>query len=191
MVFGESLINDGVAVVAEHNLPWNLCQVLYKMMNSFAGIISIGETVTLTNCLMGLLSFCTIALGGLFIGGSMSFLGFGKQTQELWSEWSLPWSRSSPRRYYDPLRESARYSTYHPKVRVIEPLAVLSCAYLSYMLAELVSFSGGAINSLFFVNWMNFQGSYHWLGVASSRLTMPSKIYPTSLRRRSNISLQC
>ena len=29
------------------------------------------------------------------------------------------------------------------KVRVVEPLAVLSCAYLSYMLAELVSFSGG------------------------------------------------
>ena len=43
------------------------------MMNSFAGIMSIGETVSLTNCLMGLLSFCTIALGGLFIGGSMSF----------------------------------------------------------------------------------------------------------------------
>ena len=48
------------------------------MMNSFAGIMSIGETVTLTNCLMGLLSFCTIALGGLFIGGSMSFFGFWK-----------------------------------------------------------------------------------------------------------------
>ena len=27
-------------------------------------------------------------------------------------------------------------------MRVVEPLAVLSCAYLSYMLAELVSFSG-------------------------------------------------
>ena len=39
------------------------------MMNSFAGIMSVGETVTLTNCLMGLLSFCTIALGGLVIGG--------------------------------------------------------------------------------------------------------------------------
>ena len=38
-------------------------------MNSFAGIMSVGETVTLTNCLMGLLSFCTIALGGLAIGG--------------------------------------------------------------------------------------------------------------------------
>ena len=44
-------------------------QVLYKMMKSFAGIMSVGETVTLTNVLMGLLSFCTIALGGLAIGG--------------------------------------------------------------------------------------------------------------------------
>ena len=51
-------------------------QVLYKMMNSFAGIMSVGETVTLTNCLMGLLSFCTIALGGLVIGGC-EFVLFG------------------------------------------------------------------------------------------------------------------
>ena len=39
------------------------------MMKSFAGIMSVGETVTLTNCLMGLLSFCTIAIGGFGIGG--------------------------------------------------------------------------------------------------------------------------
>jgi len=99
MVFGESLINDGVAVV------------LYKMMNSFAGIMSIGETVTLTNCLMGLLSFCTIALGGLFIGITVGVI-------------------------------TALITKFTQEVRVIEPLAVLSCAYLSYMLAELVSFSG-------------------------------------------------
>ena len=45
-------------------------------MNSFAGIMSVGETVTLTNCLMGLLSFCTIALGGLAIGGYFFYWNF-------------------------------------------------------------------------------------------------------------------
>ena len=70
------------------------------------------------------------------------------KTQELWSALWLPWSLSSPRRY----RHIAKSSTCHCenahspcwKVRVIEPLAVLSCAYLSYMLAELVGWSGGS-----------------------------------------------
>ena len=55
------------------------------MMNSFAGIMSVGETVTLTNCLMGLLSFCTIALGGLAIGGWKSIWKQLSFLQELWS----------------------------------------------------------------------------------------------------------
>ena len=61
-----------------------LCQVLYKMMNSFAGIMSVGETVTLTNCLMGLLSFCTIAIGGLAIGGWKFVLFRETMFQESW-----------------------------------------------------------------------------------------------------------
>merc|ERR1719322_1130379 len=60
---------------------------------------------------MGLLSFCTIALGGLFIGIMVGVI-------------------------------TALITKFTKEVRVIEPLAVLSCAYLSYMLAELVSFSG-------------------------------------------------
>ena len=70
MVFGESLLNDGVAVVGA---PSTTCspQVLYKMMNSFAGIMSTGASPTLEDCLMGLLSFCTIALGGLLIGDKL------------------------------------------------------------------------------------------------------------------------
>ena len=45
--------------------------------------------------------------------------------------------------YLSPYKNSPLFS--YSKVRVVEPLAVLSCAYLSYMLAELVSFSGGLI----------------------------------------------
>ena len=54
------------------------------MMNSFAGIMSVGETVTLTNCLMGLLSFCTIAIGGLAIGGWKFVLFRETMFQESW-----------------------------------------------------------------------------------------------------------
>ena len=46
-------------------------QVLYKMMNSFAGIMSTGASPAMEDCLMGLLSFCTIALGGLLIGDTL------------------------------------------------------------------------------------------------------------------------
>ena len=99
MVFGESLLNDGVAVV------------LYNMMNSFAGIISTGEEVTITACLLGVTSFFTIALGGLLIG---MLTGLA----------------------------TALITKFTKEVRVVEPLAVLMMAYLSYMLAELVHWSG-------------------------------------------------
>ena len=100
MVFGESLLNDGVAVV------------LYNMMNSFAGISSTGATVTLEDCLLGVTSFLTIALGGLVIGLITGLV-------------------------------TALITKHTKEVRVVEPLAVLICAYLSYMLAELVHWSGG------------------------------------------------
>ena len=56
IVFGESLLNDGVAVV------------FYNMMISFAEISAAGDAVTYQQILLGCLSFVTIALGGLTIG---------------------------------------------------------------------------------------------------------------------------
>ena len=61
LVFGESLLNDGVAVV------------LYNMMSVFAGMESEGIEVTSTQILLGFGSFFTVAFGGLGIG---LFYGF-------------------------------------------------------------------------------------------------------------------
>jgi len=99
MVFGESLLNDGVAVV------------LYEMMSVFAGITSEGEDITVTACIMGITSFFTIAVGGLLIG---MLTGLA----------------------------TALITRFTKEVRVVEPLAVLMMAFLSYMLAELLSWSG-------------------------------------------------
>ena len=51
IVFGESLLNDGVAVV------------FYGMMNSFAEIEAAGFTVTVVDCVLGCTSFFTVAGG--------------------------------------------------------------------------------------------------------------------------------
>ena len=76
LVFGESLLNDGVAVV------------LYDMMNIFVGMENAGEVVTIDQVLakgydhhhqlvdriyflqilLGILSFFTVVGGGLFVG---------------------------------------------------------------------------------------------------------------------------
>jgi len=56
LVFGESLLNDGVAVV------------LYKMMTAFAGMEYQGDDINAGHILIGICSFLTIALGGLAIG---------------------------------------------------------------------------------------------------------------------------
>jgi len=56
LVFGESLLNDGVAVV------------LYNMMSVFAGMESKGLDVKTEHILLGVGSFLTVALGGLMIG---------------------------------------------------------------------------------------------------------------------------
>ena len=56
MVFGESLLNDGVAVV------------LYDMMNSFAGMEYSGAEIKIVDIVLGVTSFFTIAIGGLTIG---------------------------------------------------------------------------------------------------------------------------
>ena len=56
LVFGESLLNDGVAVV------------LYNMMSVFAGMESKGMEVKMEHIMLGVGSFLTVALGGLMIG---------------------------------------------------------------------------------------------------------------------------
>lgn len=56
MVFGESLLNDGVAVV------------LYGMMNSFAGMTLTGVQIEVIDIVLGVTSFFTIAVGGLLVG---------------------------------------------------------------------------------------------------------------------------
>ena len=56
LVFGESLLNDGVAVV------------LYRMMKTFTSMEHHGLSVTAADVGLGCLSFLTIALGGLAIG---------------------------------------------------------------------------------------------------------------------------
>lgn len=56
LVFGESLLNDGVAVV------------FYKTMNTLNTINSSGVDIEATQYLLGFLSFFTVALGGLFVG---------------------------------------------------------------------------------------------------------------------------
>ncbi|XP_023342389.1 Na(+)/H(+) exchanger protein 7 [Eurytemora carolleeae] len=99
MVFGESLLNDGVAVV------------LYNMMNAFAGLESTGAEVTGLHIITGIGSFFTVALGGLFVG-----FVFGLIT--------------------------AVVTKYTTDIVALEPLAVFSLAYLSYVFADLVNWSG-------------------------------------------------
>ena len=62
LVFGESILNDGVAVV------------LYNMMSVFAGMDATGVQVTSTQILLGFGSFFTVAFGGLSIGFLYGFL---------------------------------------------------------------------------------------------------------------------
>ena len=62
LVFGESLLNDGVAVV------------LYNMMSAFAGMEHDHVPITAHDIVIGCCSFITIALGGLVIGVSYGLL---------------------------------------------------------------------------------------------------------------------
>jgi len=62
LVFGESLLNDGVAVV------------LYNMMSVFAEMEASNRVVTETHILLGCASFFTVAFGGLAIGLTFGLL---------------------------------------------------------------------------------------------------------------------
>eukprot|EP00092_Neocalanus_flemingeri_P079476 GFUD01099005.1.p1 GENE.GFUD01099005.1~~GFUD01099005.1.p1 ORF type:complete len:768 (+),score=151.85 GFUD01099005.1:146-2449(+) len=99
LVFGESLLNDGVAVV------------FYNMMNIFAGMESSGIPVTTEQILIGIGSFFTVAIGGLLIG-----IFFGLLSSFITKSTS--------------------------GVRVVEPLMIFGFAYLSYLAADLLNWSG-------------------------------------------------
>ena len=62
LVFGESLLNDGVAVV------------FYKTMETLAAIEHSGKPIGADQYLFGLMSFFTVAFGGLFIGVIVGFI---------------------------------------------------------------------------------------------------------------------
>ena len=62
LVFGESILNDGVSVV------------LYNMMTVFAGMEAEGVEVTTAQILLGFGSFFTVVFGGLAIGLIYGFL---------------------------------------------------------------------------------------------------------------------
>ena len=99
LVFGESLLNDGVAVV------------FYNMMNVFATIESQGIAISADQIFLGIASFFTIALGGLLIGIFFGFL-------------------------------SSFITKYTVGVRVVEPMTLFGFAYISYLVADLLSWSG-------------------------------------------------
>ncbi|XP_071747760.1 sodium/hydrogen exchanger 1 isoform X2 [Lepeophtheirus salmonis] len=62
LLFGESLLNDGVAVV------------FYKLMNTFAEMQHAGIPITLMDFGLGVISFLSVAFGGLMIGILVGFL---------------------------------------------------------------------------------------------------------------------
>ena len=55
-MFGESLLNDGMAVV------------IYDMMKVFSGLENAGEEITGGQVFLGIMSFFTVAGGGLLVG---------------------------------------------------------------------------------------------------------------------------
>ena len=99
LVFGESLLNDGVAVV------------FYSMMNVFATMESQGIPITAGQIALGIGSFFTVSVGGLIIGIIFGFI-------------------------------SSYITKFTKGVRVVETLLIFGFSYLSYLIADLLSWSG-------------------------------------------------
>ncbi|CAF0955513.1 unnamed protein product, partial [Brachionus calyciflorus] len=96
IVFGESLLNDGVSVV------------LYRLFYAFAEIGQ--ENIIVVDGVLGCVSFLVVALGGTLIGIIFGLI--------------------------------ASFTTkYTEKTPVLEPLIVITIAYLSYLTAEMTSTS--------------------------------------------------
>ena len=95
LVFGESLLNDGVTVV------------LYNSMVALGNL----ENPSTVDYLMVFLSFFTVVFGGFTIGCIIGLI-------------------------------SSYIVKFTKQTRVIEPLIILTMAYLSYILAETIHWSG-------------------------------------------------
>ena len=98
LVFGESLLNDGVAVV------------FYQMMTKFVSMEAHGATVSPHQFALGVCSFFTVALGGLIVGVMFGVLS------SILTKWTM-------------------------RIRVVEPVIILSVGYLSYLTADIFSWS--------------------------------------------------
>ena len=120
VVFGESLLNDGVAVV------------LYHMFESFCklGLDKVGGS----EVGLGIASFGVVAGGGVLIGITIGYL----------CAFVTRWSDNIVIRHYiyPDLEYLFIYCRFLNHARVVEPLIVLMFAYLSYLTAETFEMSG-------------------------------------------------
>lgn len=99
-------------------------------MNTFAEIEHSGAEVTIPEVCLGLVSFFTVALGGLTIGIIMGFLTalFTRCTTEVRGEST---------------KQKCRLTLDSDLiVTVVEPLALFGMGYLAYITAELFHWSG-------------------------------------------------
>ncbi|CAI9737054.1 sodium/hydrogen exchanger 1-like isoform X1 [Octopus vulgaris] len=95
LVFGESLLNDGVSVV------------LYSVMQAYNQMDSIGSL----EIFLGVVKFLVVSVGGLLVGILVGIL-------------------------------SAVLTKYTYHVKVVEPITVFACAFLSYLMADMFELSG-------------------------------------------------
>ncbi|XP_052830647.1 sodium/hydrogen exchanger 1 isoform X2 [Octopus bimaculoides] len=112
LVFGESLLNDGVAVV------------LYSVMQAYNQMESIGSL----QIFLGIVKFLVVSLGGLLVGIIIGIV-------------------------------SAVLTKYTHHVKVVEPITIFACAFLSYLMADMFELSG--IISLIGCGMMQDQYSLH------------------------------
>ena len=126
VVFGESLLNDGVAVV------------LYHMFESFCklGLDNVGGS----EVGLGIASFGVVAGGGVLIGITIGYLcAFVTR----WTPTPYTWSKTAIGHDISPdLEYLFIYCRFLNHARVVEPLIVLMFAYLSYLTAETFEMSG-------------------------------------------------
>ncbi|GAB1605531.1 Na(+)/H(+) exchanger beta-like isoform X1 [Argonauta hians] len=112
LVFGESLLNDGVSVV------------LYSVMQAYNQM----EVITVVDGLLGFAKFFIVCLGGLLIGIILGIL-------------------------------CALLTKFSTQVKIVEPITVILCAFLSYIISDMFELSG--IISLIGCGMMQEQYALH------------------------------